>query len=234
MNMHRAHAVYRQQATDEQSLLAQYGPLIEKLARRIAARVGNPNLADDLWSAGALGLLDAAQRFDPSLAIRFETFVQHRIRGAMVDELRRLDHLPRRLRAETSRAARVRETMGKELGRPAEDHEVAERLGIDVATLGATEALALPAAPLLPETLRTLLAASPEDQALRHETSQRLSKAVAKLPDRLQILLSLHYVEDLTYREIAEVLRVSQPRVSQLHSEAVGKLRESLAEEGLQ
>jgi RNA polymerase sigma factor for flagellar operon FliA len=232
--MHRAHALYRQQATDEQTLLAQYGSLIEKLARRISARVGNPNLADDLWSAGALGLLDAAQRFDPSLAIRFETFVQHRIRGAMVDELRRLDHLPRRLRAETSRAAKTRETLGKELGRPADDHEVAERLGIDLAELGATDALALPPGPLLPETLRSLLAASPEDQALRIEAKQQLTKAIAELPERLQILLSLHYVEDLTYREIAEVLRVSQPRVSQLHSEAVGKLRQSLGEGGLQ
>jgi RNA polymerase sigma factor for flagellar operon FliA len=232
--MHRAHALYRQQATDEQTLLAQYGSLIEKLARRISARVGNPNLADDLWSAGALGLLDAAQRFDPTLAIRFETFVQHRIRGAMVDELRRLDHLPRRLRAETSRAAKTRETLGKELGRPADDDEVAERLGIDLAELGATDALALPPGPLLPETLRSLLAASPEDQALRREAKQQLTKAIAELPERLQILLSLHYVEDLTYREIAEVLRVSQPRVSQLHSEAVGKLRLSLGEGGLQ
>jgi RNA polymerase sigma factor for flagellar operon FliA len=228
--MHRAHAIYRQQATDEQTLLVQYGPLIDKLARRISSRIGNQNLTDDLWSAGALGLLDAAQRFDTSLGIRFETFVQHRIRGAMVDELRRLDHLPRRLRAETSRAARVRETLGKELGRPAEDHEVAAKLGIDVTTLGATEALSLAPAPLLPETLRSLLAASPEDEALRAEAKQQLAKAIAALPDRLQTLLSLHYVEDLTYREIAEVLHVSQPRVSQLHSEAVGKLRSALQE----
>jgi len=231
--MHRAHAIYRQQVSDEQTLLAQYGQLIDKLARKIAARVGNPDLADDLWSAGALGLLDAAQRFDASLGIRFETFVQHRIRGAMVDELRRLDHLPRRLRAETSRAAKARETLQKELGRPADDHEVAERLGVDVAELGATEALAQPFAPLLPETLRSLLTASPEDQALQRETRRRLSQAVSELPERLQILLSLHYVEDLSYREIAEVLKVSQPRVSQLHGEAVGKLRASL-EGGIQ
>jgi RNA polymerase sigma factor for flagellar operon FliA len=228
--MHRAHALYWRQATDEQSLLVQYGPLIEKLARRIASRVGNPNLGDDLWSAGALGLLDAAQRFDPALAIRFETFAQHRIRGAMVDELRRLDHLPRRLRAQASRVAKARDSLDKELGRPAEDHEVAEKLGMDVSELGATEAMAQPPAPLLPEALRSLLAASPEDQALQIETRQQLAEAVGKLPERLQILLSLHYVEDLTYREIAEVLRVSQPRVSQLHAEAVGKLREALGE----
>jgi RNA polymerase sigma factor for flagellar operon FliA len=227
--MHRAHQLYRQSTTDDQPLLTKHGDIVDRLARRLAAKVGNPSLVDDLWSAGALGLLDAAQRFDAAMGVRFETFAQHRVRGAMVDELRRLDHLPRRLRAEASKIAKTREGMAHELGRPAEDSEVANRLGLDEEHLRATEGVAAAPAPLKPEILRSLQLESVEDQVLRSEQARLLADAVATLPERMQLLLSLHYVEELSYREIAQVLEVSQPRVSQLHSEAVQLLREAMA-----
>lgn len=147
----------------------------------------------------------------------------------MVDELRRLDHLPRRLRAEASKIAKARETMAHELGRPAEDGEVAKRLEMDEQHLRDTEGVAATPTPLKPEILRSLEFELAEDQALRSERAKLLGDAVATLPERLRILLSLHYVEELSYREIAQVLEVSQPRVSQLHSEAVEQLRTAMS-----
>jgi RNA polymerase sigma factor for flagellar operon FliA len=226
--MHRAYTLYRSQENDEEALILQHAPLIERMARRVASRIGSFNMADDLWSAGALGLLDAAKRFDHSRGANFETFAQHRIRGAMLDELRRLDHLPRRLRAEAAAAAKAREALSKELERPATDEEVAGRLEIEPEALRQIEGVSRPPSPLLPEMLKSLLTDSVEDEAQVAETRRALSAAVAQLPERLQLVLSLHYVDDLTYQEIATVLGVSQPRVSQLHGDAIRKLREAL------
>src|SRR5262249_2847094 len=97
--MSRPERAYARVPDESSALIARHAPLIDRVARRVAARAGMPELADELWSAGAMGLLDAARRFAPGREVRFETFAEHRIRGAMLDELRRLDHLPRRLRA---------------------------------------------------------------------------------------------------------------------------------------
>ena len=173
--MHRAHALYRQEAdqeTGQEALIQLHAPLIDRMARRIAGRLGSFSVVDDLWSAGALGLLDAAKLFDESLGASFETFAQHRIRGAMLDELRRLDHLPRRLRAEAAGVARAREALSKELQRPATDDEVATRLGIEVTELCHIEGVTRPPSPLLPEMLQALTA-SAEDQV--QSTTSRIS-----------------------------------------------------------
>ena len=132
-----------------------------------------------------------------------------------------------RARAEAAGVARAREALSKELQRPATDDEVATRLGIEVTELCHIEGVTRPPSPLLPEMLQALTA-SAEDQVQTAEIRQMLVTAVGQLPERLQILLSLHYVEDLTYQEISEVLKVSQPRVSQLHSEAIKQLRATL------
>ena len=100
--MHRALATYASGGGNEaDELIQRYSALIDRVARRIAMRTGLQSAFDDLWSAGALGLLEAARRFDGGRGVTFETFVEHRIRGAMLDELRRMDHLPRRLRSRT-------------------------------------------------------------------------------------------------------------------------------------
>jgi RNA polymerase sigma factor for flagellar operon FliA len=231
--MHRAtaaYAVHERPATDEE-LVSRHARTIERIARRIALRTGSLSVVDDLWSAGALGLLDAARRFDGARDVDFDTFVEHRIRGAMLDELRRIDHLPRRLRARTLGLEKARQDLARELVREPTADELAARLGIDPGEVAELEALAQRPLSLVPE----LAEASPEepvDERLASAQRRRqLAAAIGRLPERLQILMSLRYVEELSYKEIARVLKVSEPRVCQLHGEAVAKLRALLGNE---
>ncbi len=224
--MQRAHARYASEG--EPALIARHAGLIDRLARRISARTGGAVAADDLWSAGAMGLLEASRRFDPARDVRFETFAEHRIRGAMIDELRRLDHLPRRLRARSEDLERARSRLGHELLREPTLEELAHAVGAGLEEVAATLSLSLsqPDASAL-DGLASPLAAS-DELIERGQLAEALREAVAQLPERLQLVLSLHYVEGLTYREIAPILQVSEPRVCQLHTEATAQLRRAL------
>ncbi len=230
--MHRAHAAYQQFPEDDRGLILRFSSVIDRLARRCAARTGGAVAAEDLWSAGALGLLDAAGRFDQARGVRFETFAEHRIRGAMVDELRRLDHLPRRLRDKTDAVKEARQKLSDELGRPPEAEELAAKLGVTVDELDGLDTLAQPPLALDPEAPLASQEPAQDDVLEQKQASEKLQAAIRALPERLQTVLSLHYVEGLTYREIAFVLEVSEPRVCQLHGEAVKKLRGILEPEG--
>jgi RNA polymerase sigma factor for flagellar operon FliA len=227
--MHRAYAQYAQSSSSEAQLIARHGAMIDRCARRLAARTGHAVSPDDLWSAGAMGLIEAAQRFDGARDVRFESFAEHRIRGAMLDEMRRMDHLPRRLRADVEKVEAARSKLAQNLGRDPDTHEVAEAL--DASPQDVAELLQL-LAPHLP--INDEIATSPEsalEESLgRAELQRRLVRAIGALPERLRVLLALYYDEELTYREIAKILGVSEPRVCQLHSEAVKKLRAELAD----
>jgi RNA polymerase sigma factor for flagellar operon FliA len=228
--MHRAIANYAaSSASDEAATLQKYGGLVERAARRITLRTGLHAAYDDLWSAGAMGLLEAVKRYDPARGASFETFAEHRIRGAMMDELRRMDHLPRRLRSRTDDLQKARKKLGAELGREPTTEELAAELDLDVEETSTMETLLEPMVPL--ESALPLLVSEEalEDPLLRAEAVRTLTREIQALPERLQILLSLHYVEDLTYKEIAQLLQVSEPRVCQLHAEAIKKLRGALA-----
>ncbi len=224
--MHRAHARYAAETSPDEALVQRHGPLIDRVARRLASRTGGAVQAEDLWSAGAMGLVDAARRFDPARDVKFETFAERRIRGSMLDEMRRMDHLPRRLRAQVDRLERARTRATQRLGREAQPSELAEELGLPVEEAESLALLAQPQSSALEDLVSSLPGA--DDQAQRAETSRALAEAVARLPERLQLLVSLHYVDGLTYREIARILDVSEPRVCQLHGEAVGLLRTAL------
>lgn len=225
--MHRAEARYALPNSDAE-LLSRYAQLIDRVTQKVAMRVGLRDRAE-LWSVAALGLLEAARRYDGSRDVRFETFAEHRIRGAILDELRNTDHLPRRLRADTERVAKARAKLAHELRRDPESHELAAALGIDATELAELEMLKQPVLPLLD----AVAVASGEDGADvkvdRQILSRRLAAAIAQLSERLQLVLSLYYVEELTFREIAKVLQVSEARVCQLNGEAVTKLRVLLA-----
>ena len=234
----RALATYASARTDADELIARYAPLIERVARRIAIRTGLKSAYDDLWSAGALGLLEAAPRYDAARGVSFETFVEHRIRGAMLDELRRMDHLPRRLRSRTDDVQKVKQKLAAQLGREATTEEVAQAMNVDLEELSGLEALMEPHVPL--DKAAHVLATgaddgspgnSPaEDQIARAQMSRALAEGFKKLPERLQTVLGLHYLEGLTYREIAKMMDISEPRVCQLHSDGLRKLRATLGE----
>jgi len=224
--MRPAHARYGQ-PDPEAELVQRHATLLDRCARRLSARTGHAIAPEDLWSAGALGLLEAARRFDGSRDVRFETFAEHRIRGAMLDEMRRMDHLPRRLRSDTDRVDGARRALAQSLGREPSLEEVAGALGAEVGEVAELLMLLQPSVPMEDEAHAAAAARADdalESAHLRHE----VARAIAELPDRLQVLLALYYDEELTYREIAKVLGVSEPRVCQLHSDAVKRLRAAL------
>ena len=231
--MHRAALRYEstQQAPplDDNEVVQRYAFLIDRVARRICAKTANAVQPGDLWSVGALGLLDAWKRFDAGRAVKFESFAEHRIRGAMIDELREMDHLPRRLRADADKVRKARHALEASLGREPTQEELAEKLGLSMEELDALETLSQPSMPLTPELPVASLEARQDDRLEQAMTVQRLTDAIGKLPQRLSLLLSLHYVEGLTYKEIAQSLEVSDARVCQLHGDAVKKLREQLS-----
>jgi len=223
--MHRAHAIYGAAPTDDGALVREHAAMIDRCARRIAAKAGAPQLADDLWSVGALGLIDAARRFEGGRGVRFSTFAEHRVRGAMLDELRRMDHLPRRLREKSDAVSQARKKIAQEKGRPAEDAEVAKAVGVTLEEMAEIEGAAMPLAELDIEVSAADEEPGPEELTSRRQQADRLKAKISVLPERLQTVLGLHYIEGCTYREIAQMLQVSEPRVCQLHAEAVALLR---------
>ena len=227
----RALATYASTTTEADDLIQRYATLIDRVARRIVLRIGVRSAFDDLWSAGALGLLEAAGRFDAGRGVSFETFVEHRIRGAMLDELRRMDHLPRRLRARADDFQKAKQKLTARLGREASSDEIAAELNVELDEVGGMEALSEP--PVSLEKVAMAAAseeAGIEDRLARAQAAKALAASFAELPERLQTVLGLHYLEGLTYREIAKILDVSEPRVCQLHADGLKKLRGALGD----
>lgn len=232
MTIHRAIANYAgavPSGSDEAALLEKYQSLVERVARRLVWRTGMQSAYDDLWSAGALALLEAGRRYDPSKGASFATFAEHRVRGAMIDELRSMDHLPRRLRNRTDDIGKAKHKLQEKLGREPTVDEIAAEMGLDVDEVAGIAALMEPHLPL-DSVLHRVSSDDDSDATLeRAETVKRLTRALEALPERLRMVLALHYDEDLTYREIARLLQVSEPRVCQLHGDALKRLRESMA-----
>jgi RNA polymerase sigma factor for flagellar operon FliA len=231
--MNRAISTYGGAAArdPEGELLRRYATILDRNARRLAARTGGAVQADDLWSAGAMGLIEAHRRFDAGRDVKFETFAEHRVRGAMLDEMRRMDHLPRRLRADTERVERAVASLSQQLGRDPEAEEVAAALDQPLEAVMELLQLLQPRVPAAEQL--AVSEAPPADELLaRGQAAESLAAAIAGLPERLRILLALYYDEGLTYREIAQVMHVSEPRVCQLHGDAVKRLRATLAEPG--
>jgi len=229
--MHRAVATYTStvpELSDEAALLEKYQSLIERIARRLVWRTGMHSAYDDLWSAGALALLEAGHRYDPAKGASFVTFAEHRVRGAMLDELRSMDHLPRRLRNRTDDMAKAKRKLEEELGREATVDEIAEELDLEIDEVAGIAALMEPHLPLDSVLHRVSSQDDSNADLDRAETVKRLTRAIEALPERLRMVLALHYDEDLTYREIAKLMKVSEPRVCQLHGDALKKLREQM------
>jgi RNA polymerase sigma factor for flagellar operon FliA len=213
----------------ERELLKRHAQLLDRTARRLASRTGHAVQAEDLWAAGAMGLIEASRRFDGTRDVKFETFAEHRIRGAMIDEMRRMDHLPRRLRDSADKVERAHGRLAQQLRREPSVEEVAQAVGGELDDVMEVMQLLQPAVPVAEEV--AMSEAAPADELYeRSERQHALARAIAELPERLRVLLALYYEEALTYREIAKVLGVSEPRVCQLHAEAMKRLRAGVAE----
>ncbi|WP_226370201.1 FliA/WhiG family RNA polymerase sigma factor [Pseudonocardia oceani] len=219
-------------------LLVHYTPLVRAVAHRTAA--GLPTYVDigDLVQSGVFGLIDAVERFDPQRCPRFESYAAQRIRGAILDELRAQDWVPRTIRGRARELDRAQQRLESRLRRAASDHELAAELGVaprDLRSVGKHVALvSIDALDDGAGGLSELLAddAAPDPMAVvqARETSRQLSMAVAQLGERDRLVVQMYYLENRTLAEIGRHLGVTESRVCQLHTRLVGRLRGRLEE----
>jgi RNA polymerase sigma factor FliA len=226
-------------------LVVAYSPLVKFVAGRTGARLPSHVDQADLISYGMLGLIEAMERFDPDRQIRFETFARQRIRGAIIDELRSLDWVPRSVRSRAREIEEANSRLEHELGRAPSDSELAERVGISeddlqesLLEISKSSILALEELWMTPDssggkvslldTIEDESAPNPQAALDTTEVKDRLTDAIQDLPERETLVVALYYFENLTLREIGDVLGVTESRVSQLHSKAVLRLRSKL------
>ncbi len=225
-------------------LIVEYAPLIKFIAQRIAVRLPPHIELDDLTSAGVMGLIDAIGKFDPSKDTQFKTYAEIRVRGAILDELRSLDWVPRSVRQRATEISQAYAAVEQRMGRAATDEEIASELGLPLEEfykqLGNAKS-----APLLSiedlggmgkdgekRDIMEVLAGSPDTDpqmmARVSEVREIIGRAIDQLPEKERLLVSLYYYEELTMKEIGEVLGITESRVSQLHTRAVMRLRGKL------
>lgn len=218
-------------------MIREYVGMAQRVALRVARRVPDWLSKDDLISAAMVGLVEAAERYDSTRAEPFCAFAEQRIRGAVLDELRRGDVLPRRVRARARQIGRTIQKLEQKLGRAPEDDEVAEALDVPLETyqgeLKAQVHLSLVDLDFNSDRSADLISTehrSPLEGATRSQLLRRVRDALPKLQERDALILSLYYEKGLTYKEIGHVLEVSESRVCQLHSRAIARLRVEIEE----
>jgi len=225
---------------NREEVIKQYSPMIKYVANRIAMRLPPHIEVDDLISVGVLGLIDAITKYDPTRGAKFKTYAEFRVRGAILDELRSMDWVPRSVRQKASNIDSVVQKLQSKLGRPPEDEEVAGEMGISLDqffdTLNETKSmpvLSLEGLGIAKETgeqqsLLDCLAGKsdtdPQIQIRLNELKEIIAQAIDTLPEQARLMISLYYYEELTMKEIGAVLDVTESRVSQIHSKAVFKL----------
>ncbi len=216
-------------------LIATHVDIARRISLRVARRCPSWISSDDLVAAGMLGLVAAAERYDSSRGESFLAFAERRIRGAVIDELRRGDLMPRRVRQMARKVGATIQALEHEHGGPVEDSTVADALGVSLETYRADlEQLVHVTIGALDQLDHAPPAASEDDsparQAERRQILARIRAALTRLDQRDVLILSLYYNEELTYVEIGEVLGVTSSRVCQLHGRAIARLRAELEE----
>ncbi len=225
-------------------LIEEYAPRVRYIANRIASRLPAHVDLGDLISCGVIGLIDAIEKFDPSKNVKFETYAEFRIRGAILDELRSMDWVPRSVRQKASKLERTYHELQGQLGRPADEEDVAEALNISVEEvhylIGEASGVSVLSLDELWECGFQEDGAGITMDALASETDnpghsfawqqirQVMAEAIEALPEKERLVLSLYYHEELTMKEIAQILEITESRVSQIHTKAVLRLRGKL------
>jgi RNA polymerase sigma factor for flagellar operon FliA len=227
-------------------LILTYAPLVKYVAGRLGSGLPSHVDENDLVSYGLLGLIGAIERYDPDRDVKFETYAIARIKGSIIDELRAMDWVPRSVRARARDIERAIGELEAKLGRAPSDEEVAKKIGIteeeldeSLSEIGRSSIAALDELwtisssggdqVALIDTIEDEAGPDPQAALSQTELKEALGEAIARLPEREKLVVTLYYYEELTLREIGEVLGVTESRVSQLHTKAILRLKARLA-----
>lgn len=215
---------------DANDLVARHADLVRRIAGHLLGRLPSSVQADDLIQAGLIGLLEAARNYDPGQGASFETYAGIRIRGAMLDEIRRNNWAPRSVYRKARQVSEAIRRVEHRLGRDAQDAEVARELGIPLEEyhqlLQDARGHSLFSLEDVGEgDMGAPGGAGPLDRLQREDFKRALAQAIQELPERERLVLSLYYDEELNLREIGAVFGVSESRISQIHSQAVLRLQ---------
>ncbi|MDR3115591.1 MAG: RNA polymerase sigma factor WhiG [Treponema sp.] len=224
--------------------IKQYAPLVKYVAGKVAIGMPHNVEFDDLVGYGAFGLLDAIDKFDPDKGVKFKTYAVTRIRGAIFDELRSIDWVPRSVRQKTREVEDAIGSLEAQLGRTATDQEIAGSLGMDegeylktMMKISGTSILSLNDVWFsgdendkvsIGDSIEAPISLNPDVIVEKDEIRRVIVEHINELPDKEKKILVLYYYEDLTLKEIGQVLEVTESRVSQLHTKAILRLRSKL------
>ncbi len=220
-------------------IVVDYAPLIKFIGQKIAARLPSSVDVEDLFSAGIIGLMDAIDKYDPTRDNKFKTYAEFRIRGAMLDELRSQDWVPRSVRELNKRDEKTKRILEQKLGRSPTDSEMATHFEIPLeeyqTQISRTKVTMLCLEDLggsISSDKKTLLdslenpnVVNPFSSLKNKGMQDTLMKAVEELPEKHKLVMCLYYYEDLNLKEIARILDVTESRVSQLHTQAIQKMK---------
>ena len=224
-------------------IVLEHTALISYIVSRIAVRLPSHVDLEDLHNTGVIGLMDAVDKYDPSKDCKFKTYAEFRIRGAILDQLRALDWVPRSVRQKSRQLEQAYVRIEQRLGRQARDHEIADTLGLDLrefhALLNQTRGVSMvnmddlrgqsdSDQPAPSANLEDVNAIDPYSTLKARELTQVLGTGIEALPEKERLVISLYYYEDLNLKEIGNILGITESRVCQIHSKAVGRLRTRL------
>lgn len=223
----------------------QYAPLVKYVAGKVAIGMPNNVEFDDLVGFGIFGLFDAIEKFDPDKHVKFKTYAVTRIRGSIFDELRSIDWVPRSVRQKTREVEEAIRKLESSLGRSATDVEIAKAMRVDLKDfqnimlkISGTSILSLNEVWYsgedndkisIVESIESPASLNPDTIVEKEEIKRVIIEAIAELPEKEKKVLILYYYEDLTLKEIGEVLEVTESRISQLHTKAIMRLRAKLS-----
>lgn len=236
-------ALYNEVQTESMNdIVMRYAPLVKRIAHHLLLRMPASVQLDDLLQSGMIGLLEAARKYDLSKGASFETYAGIRIRGAMLDEIRKGDWAPRSVHRKSRRVAEAIKTIEMRTGTDAKDHDVAAELGMD---LNEFHAILQDASGSRLFSFDDLMDGddsaieklagelpNPLDGFQKNAFKEELAAAIDGLPEREKLVLSLYYDEEMNLKEIGQIIGVSESRVSQIHTQAAMRLRSRLAEWG--
>ncbi len=226
------HNAYKQSGTAElNEMVAKYAPLVRKLAFQVASRLPPNVVLDDLIQEGMMGLLDAIKRYEPRPGLNFEAYARFRITGAIYDSCRENDILPRNQRDKLSGLEKAVRRLEQELGRTPTEQEIADACELSIEEYHQTldAMVGMTAIDDVPEHLLPIAeGADPSQITSFKQIAQQLAGVIRELPEKERMVVALHYQEDLSFREVAYVMDLTPGRISQIHTQAMVRIRAHL------